>query len=193
MERLFAEIQDLITRSLQSVQQAIIQDRHSFELYGYDVLIDSDLKPWLIEVNASPSLSGSNKEDYALKHDVLTDLLNVVDIEGYNTGRYLGCLLTAPVFLPQLCSYRAQVPSDFHKPFPHTYHLLTNSFIVGRETNIGGFDLVYDGVPIGEPLESFRNLASSAAKPAPARHGAALLRSKIGCHCSSGSSEHSSG
>ena len=88
VEKVFAEIQDLIIRSLQSVQQAIIQDRHSFELYGYDVLIDSDLKPWLIEVNASPSLSGSNKEDYALKHDVLTDLLNVVDLEGYNSGAY---------------------------------------------------------------------------------------------------------
>jgi Tubulin-tyrosine ligase family len=58
---------------------------------GYDVIIDQDLKPWLLEVNASPSLSANTKEDYMMKTEMLHGMLDVVDME---VGR---CLL--PVML----------------------------------------------------------------------------------------------
>lgn len=53
-------------------------ERHCFELYGYDILIDEDLKCWLIEVNASPSMVGTTKDDFAFKKNLVNDLLNVV-------------------------------------------------------------------------------------------------------------------
>jgi tubulin polyglutamylase TTLL9 len=68
---MFADIQNLIIRALLAVQPAMINDRHAFELYGYDVLIDSALKPWLLEVNASPSLTASDKPDWTLKFGML--------------------------------------------------------------------------------------------------------------------------
>lgn len=48
--KLFHGIQEIIIKSLLAVQQAVIQDKHCFEMYGYDVLVDEDLTPWLIEV-----------------------------------------------------------------------------------------------------------------------------------------------
>ncbi|KAL0241523.1 hypothetical protein GEMRC1_006758 [Eukaryota sp. GEM-RC1] len=59
----------------------IIQDAFCYELYGYDVLIDDTLTPWLIEVNASPSLSASDDDDYQLKKRLLDDVINVLDPE----------------------------------------------------------------------------------------------------------------
>nr|CAD7435250.1 unnamed protein product [Timema monikensis] len=44
---------------------------------------------WLIEVNASPSMSATSDEDYKLKYTLLQDVLNVLDLEGRLTGREL--------------------------------------------------------------------------------------------------------
>ncbi|KAG5837919.1 hypothetical protein ANANG_G00218220 [Anguilla anguilla] len=87
VEQLFRDIDTIFIRSLQSVQKVIINDKHCFELYGYDILLDRELKPWLIEVNASPSLSASSQEDYRMKYALLEDTLHIVDMEGRLSGR----------------------------------------------------------------------------------------------------------
>uniref|UniRef100_H9GNV3 Tubulin--tyrosine ligase-like protein 9 n=1 Tax=Anolis carolinensis TaxID=28377 RepID=H9GNV3_ANOCA len=87
VEILFSEMDNIFIKSLQSVQKVIISDKHCFELYGYDILIDQDLKPWLLEVNASPSLTASSQEDYELKTSLLEDTLNIVDMEGRLMGK----------------------------------------------------------------------------------------------------------
>jgi tubulin polyglutamylase TTLL1 len=77
-ETLFDEIEYIIISSLKAVQNVIINDKHCFECYGYDVMIDDNLKPWLIEVNASPSLSATTHSDRIMKHGLINDTLSVV-------------------------------------------------------------------------------------------------------------------
>ena len=48
---------------------------------GYDIIIDENLKPWLLEVNASPSLTANTREDYLLKTEMLHGMLDIVDME----------------------------------------------------------------------------------------------------------------
>lgn len=52
-----------------------------FELFGFDILIDSNLKPWLIEVNLAPSLECSSKLDFKIKSNLIQNLLNLVNIQ----------------------------------------------------------------------------------------------------------------
>lgn len=52
---------------------------NSFELFGFDVLIDQSLKPWLIEVNASPSLCCHSRDDEATKMKLIMDVVTLVD------------------------------------------------------------------------------------------------------------------
>jgi len=47
-----------------------------FELYGFDILLDAALKPWLIEVNFSPSLTLETMTDQSIK-EVLPDLTSL--------------------------------------------------------------------------------------------------------------------
>ena len=43
-----------------------------YELFGFDVLLDAKLKPWLIEVNISPSLHSSSPLDLDVKSPLAT-------------------------------------------------------------------------------------------------------------------------
>ena len=82
-ETLFDNIENLILQSLKAVQAVIQSNKHSFECLGYDVLIDSNLKPWLLEVNASPSLSTTTDADRILKTELLHDIFEIVFPPGY--------------------------------------------------------------------------------------------------------------
>ena len=82
----FAAVEQLVIHSLLSVQKIMINDKHCFEMYGYDILIDDNLKPWLIEVNASPSITADTPQDYELKFGLLDDVFSIIDVEGRLDG-----------------------------------------------------------------------------------------------------------
>jgi len=86
---LFEKIQDVIIKSLLSVEPHIFNalarsSKHKnicFELYGFDVLIDDNLNPWIMEVNVSPSLSSSSPLDKKIKTMLLSDVFNLIGLK----------------------------------------------------------------------------------------------------------------
>jgi D-alanine-D-alanine ligase-like ATP-grasp enzyme len=49
-------------------------------LYGFDVLLDNTLNPWLIEVNGSPSMTANTQKDRNLKLALLDDTLTIINL-----------------------------------------------------------------------------------------------------------------
>ena len=58
-----------------------------FELFGYDIIIDSELKCWLLEVNSSPSLEKEYLLDELIKQQLIDDIVGLVDVVGFDRGR----------------------------------------------------------------------------------------------------------
>ncbi|MCJ8732716.1 hypothetical protein PDJAM_G00214480 [Pangasius djambal] len=47
------------------------------ELFGFDIMLDESLKPWVLEVNISPSLHSNSALDVSIKGQMIRDVLNL--------------------------------------------------------------------------------------------------------------------
>ena len=86
---LFKKIEDAIIKTILSCEHVIsnatdmfcpAKSANCFELFGFDVLIDDQLEPWLLEVNLTPALSCDSPLDQKIKSNVIADLLSLSGI-----------------------------------------------------------------------------------------------------------------
>ncbi|XP_050388652.2 tubulin monoglutamylase TTLL4 [Patella vulgata] len=64
--------------SINSMIKSNVKSRYSVhELFGFDVMLDEALKPWIIEVNISPSLHSNSQLDVNIKGQMIKDLFNI--------------------------------------------------------------------------------------------------------------------
>lgn len=92
LELLWARVYDVIIKALLSWENTVVNGMRKycthrtncFELYGFDILIDSDFKPWLLEVNLSPSLSADSPLDMLIKSFLISDMFNLIGIKKFD-------------------------------------------------------------------------------------------------------------
>ncbi|KAG7398002.1 Tubulin polyglutamylase ttll4 [Phytophthora boehmeriae] len=65
-----------------------------FELFGFDMMLDAKLRPWLIEVNVSPSLMGGSPLDRRVKGLLLSDTFHLVGLKVPITSVPSDCIPT---------------------------------------------------------------------------------------------------
>ncbi|KAF8566870.1 hypothetical protein P879_07794 [Paragonimus westermani] len=92
---LMVRIEDIIVKSFLSVVGPIASAcnmfhtsrSQCFELYGFDIIVDENFRPWLLEVNLSPSLACDSPLDFKIKSHMLTDLFNLVGLSCHDPTR----------------------------------------------------------------------------------------------------------
>lgn len=52
-----------------------------FELLGFDIMLDANLKPWLLEVNSSPALAVDSEIDARVKTLLINDIVDLLNFQ----------------------------------------------------------------------------------------------------------------
>ena len=83
---------DVIIKTLIAAEGPIVEEMNKvgnrqkccFEVFGFDIMFDEALKPWVLEVNCLPSLSSSSIFDKQVKTQLICDAFTLVGFQGYN-------------------------------------------------------------------------------------------------------------
>jgi len=78
---------EVILKSLCMAEDHIPHQVNSFELFGYDLLLDTSRRVWLIEVNASPSMGQEHLLDEQVKQPLISDTIDLVDPLAFDRRR----------------------------------------------------------------------------------------------------------
>ncbi len=143
-EALFAKIDSIVVKTLISIEAQVqlamtMACRHPqqcFQLFGFDVLIDHKLKPWLLEVNLGPSLSCDHDLDLAIKSEMVADLLTLAGVRPADLRARNG----VPEDPPPVA--RAADPADLPPPTPQQLQRMVRR-LREEQARAGGWRCVY--------------------------------------------------
>ncbi len=87
-KKLFEDIKDVIIKSIISSNSIFTKESRKkyygkkvSTIFGFDILIDENLKPWLLEINGKcPDLSPHNIVDETIKTELMTSYLNIIGL-----------------------------------------------------------------------------------------------------------------
>ena len=81
------KIKNIVKWSLESAQDMIEHRKLSSELFGYDIMLDENLNPWLIEINSSPAMDYSTPITKRLVKEVMEDCIKVLVDHNYASAK----------------------------------------------------------------------------------------------------------
>ena len=105
---LFKKIEDCIIKTVVSCESVInnatdmycpAKSANCIEMFGFDILIDQYLEPWLLEVNLTPALSCDSPLDQKIKSNAVADLLSLSGIKNLESR------INEPIYKKAIMAY----------------------------------------------------------------------------------------
>ncbi|XP_039766233.1 neugrin isoform X2 [Ornithorhynchus anatinus] len=100
--KLWEDIEDVIIKTVISAHSVLRHNYRTcfpqhlgggtcacFEILGFDILLDRKLKPWLLEVNHSPSFTTDSRLDREVKDALLCDAMTLVNLQSCDKKKVL--------------------------------------------------------------------------------------------------------
>ncbi|XP_043552209.1 probable tubulin polyglutamylase TTLL2 [Chiloscyllium plagiosum] len=87
---MWQRISNIVTMTLLTITPSIPSPPNCLELFGFDILIDENIKPWLLEVNYSPALMVDCNADVIVKKGLLYDLIDLLNYKEVDRLRQRG-------------------------------------------------------------------------------------------------------
>jgi len=81
-------VQPQLAHSYRTCQPNDVGNNMCFEVLGFDVLLDEKLKPWLLEVNHTPSFCADTPFDYKVKKELIYNTIKLLDMNSSRRLKY---------------------------------------------------------------------------------------------------------
>ena len=80
--------QPIVADTMRSCQIDDFENSMCFEILGFDIMLDSNCKPYLLEVNHSPSFSTDSPLDEKVKGELIRDTIRLLGISKKRKAMY---------------------------------------------------------------------------------------------------------
>ena len=152
-------LKDIAKWSLMCASEMVEHRKNSWELYGFDFMIDSDFNAWLIEINSSPACDYSTKTTETYVQAALVELLSVV----LDTREY------------EAASKKDRENKGLKKPDTGGWECIYKGPLLEKPVSSIGADIIVTGNAIKLPVKRFNN---ETVAPAGGSYPAAVPSTK---------------
>ncbi|XP_072038588.1 tubulin polyglutamylase TTLL13-like isoform X1 [Amphiura filiformis] len=192
-EKIWEDIHDVIIKTLISAHPILkhnyrtcfpnhIKGSACFEILGFDIMLDKKLKPWVLEVNHSPSFHTDSKLDKEVKEGLLYDTMCLLNLTPFDRKK---CLEEDRRRVKERLLQRSK-PKEFRREdFEELNATMAVNQIKYEDNNLGGFRRIYpiDGYEKYDKYfqhsgSLFQETAASKARGECARQQRAEIQAK---------------
>ena len=147
---LMREIRDMIIKTLLSAQPHLsnmykthhcddFENSLCFEILGFDIMLDQNFKPYLLEINHAPSFQADSPLDEKIKGQVIYDTLNLLGLSQKRKRTYKS-IQKMKLDIRRFSSKKTLLPQVLKEHFRKDFDEIRNQY---EFRNKGMFEMIY--------------------------------------------------